>query len=90
MKGCSMMAKQYNQETRELILQLNEQGQSVPSLAREYGISEATIYNWKKAYTPDEETGKSQADIHQMEKKMHRLEQENDILKKAITIFTKE
>ncbi|KFN92904.1 IS3/IS911 family transposase [Tetragenococcus muriaticus 3MR10-3] len=85
-----MMAKKYNQETRELILQLNKQGQSVPSLAREYGISEATIFNWKKEYTPDEETGKSQADIHQMEKKMHRLEQENDILKKAITIFTKE
>lgn len=85
-----MMAKKYNQETRELILQLNEQGQSVPSLAREYGISEATIFNWKKEYTPDEKTGKSQADIHQMEKKMHRLEQENDILKKAITIFTKD
>ncbi|WP_212880421.1 IS3 family transposase [Tetragenococcus halophilus] len=78
-----MMAKQYNQETRELILQLNEQGQSVPSLAREYGISEATIYNWKKAYTPDEETGKSQADIHQMEKEMHRMKQEIDILKKG-------
>ncbi|AYW49713.1 IS3 family transposase [Tetragenococcus halophilus] len=78
-----MMAKQYNQETRELVLQLNEQGQSVPSLAREYGISEATIFNWKKEYTPDKETGKSQADIHQMEKKMHRLEQENDILKKG-------
>ncbi|GMA54896.1 hypothetical protein GCM10025857_62530 [Alicyclobacillus contaminans] len=42
------MTKRYNQETRELILQLNEQGQSVPSLAHEYGISEATIYNWKK------------------------------------------
>ncbi|AYW47372.1 IS3 family transposase [Tetragenococcus osmophilus] len=78
-----MMAKKYNQETRELILQLNKRGQSVPSLAREYGISEATIFNWKKEYTPDEETGKSQADIHQMEKKMHRLEQENDILKKG-------
>ncbi|WP_399266660.1 hypothetical protein [Tetragenococcus halophilus] len=53
-------------------------------------MSEATIYNWKKAYTPDEETGKSQADIHQMEKEMHRMKQEIDILKKAITIFTKE
>ncbi|WP_146028795.1 transposase, partial [Tetragenococcus halophilus] len=63
---------------------------SVPSLAREYGISEATIYNWKKAYTPGEETGKSQADIHQMEKEMHRMKQEIDTLKKAITIFTKE
>ncbi|MCO8294475.1 IS3 family transposase [Tetragenococcus halophilus] len=77
------MTQRYNQETRELILQLNEQGQSVPSLAREYGISEATIYNWKKAYTPDEETGKSQADLRQMEKEMHRLRQENDILKKG-------
>ncbi|AYW48870.1 IS3 family transposase [Tetragenococcus osmophilus] len=77
------MTKRYNQETRELILQLNEQGQSVPSLAHEYGISEATIYNWKKEYTPDEETGKSQADFHQMEKEMHRLKQENDILKKG-------
>lgn len=84
------MTQLYNQETRELVLQLNEQGQSVPSLAREYGISEATIYNWKKEYTPDEETGRSQADLRQMEKEMHRLRQENDILKKAITLFTKE
>ena len=53
-----MMTQRYNQETRELVLQLNEQGQSVPSLAREYGISEATIYNWKKEYTPDEEGAK--------------------------------
>jgi len=90
MKGCPFMTQRYNQETRELILQLNEQGQSVPSLACEYVISEATIYNWKKEYTPDEETGKSQADIHQMEKEMHRMKQEIDILKKATTIFTKE
>ncbi|BAK95636.1 transposase [Tetragenococcus halophilus] len=53
-----MIAKKYNQETKELSLQLNEQGQSVPSLAREYGISGATIFNWKKEYTPDKETGK--------------------------------
>ncbi|MDN6571728.1 MAG: hypothetical protein L0L22_12110, partial [Staphylococcus equorum] len=26
--------------------------------AREYGISEATIYNWKKEYSPDEEGAK--------------------------------
>ncbi|GEN90651.1 transposase [Tetragenococcus koreensis] len=84
------MAKQYNQETRELVLRLNEQGQSVTSLAREYGIAEQTIYKWKKAYTPDKETGKSQAELQQMEKEMHRLKQENDILKKAITLFTKE
>ncbi|MDN6617999.1 MAG: IS3 family transposase, partial [Enterococcus sp.] len=75
--------KQYNQETRELVLRLNEQGQSVTSLAREYGIAEQTIYKWKKAYTPDKETGKSQAELQQMEKEMHRLKQENDILKKG-------
>ncbi|BAK93731.1 transposase [Tetragenococcus halophilus] len=69
------MTKRYNQETRELILQLNEQGQSVPSLAHEYGISEATIYNWKKEYTPYEETGKSQTDLHQMEKEEVYLRQ---------------
>ena len=76
------MAKGYNQETRELILELNKQGQSVASLAREYGVSEQTIYKWKKELTPSKETGKSLADIHQMEKEMFRLRQENEILKK--------
>ena len=59
-----MMTKQYNQETRELILQLKEQGQSVPSLAREYGI-EVTIFNWKKEYLLNKEMGKSQADLQE-------------------------
>lgn len=67
------MTKRYNQETKELVLQLNEQGQNVPSLACEYGISEATVYNWKKEYTPDEETRRSQANLHQLEKEMYRL-----------------
>jgi putative transposase len=32
------------------ILKQNEAGRSVKELAREYGISDATFYNWKAKY----------------------------------------
>lgn len=52
------MANHYNKETKQMILALNQQGQSIASLAREYGIAEQTIYKWKKALLPSDETGK--------------------------------
>ncbi|MDN6572670.1 MAG: hypothetical protein L0L22_16985 [Staphylococcus equorum] len=65
-----------------MILQLNEQEQSIASLVRVYEISEQTNYRWKKIYIPDKVTGKSQAVLRQMEKVAHRLKQGKAIQKK--------
>ncbi|EPM7560286.1 transposase [Enterococcus faecium] len=83
------MAKKYSQEKKELILQLVATGKSVAEISREYGIAEQTIYKWKKSNSPISGSSTTPAQIKQMEKEMIRLRQENEILKKAMAIFTK-
>ncbi len=55
------------------ILKEYEAGREVKDLCRDYGISRATFYNWKKKY--------SGMDSHQL-KKLKELEEENRRLKR--------
>ena len=79
----------YEENFKQMIVELNQTGRSVQGLAKEYGLSEATIYKWKKSNTTVTGSSLTPAQIKQMEKEMTRLRQENEILKKAMAIFTK-
>ena len=63
------------------ILKQQEAGISVKDLAREHGISEATIYNWKAKY------GGMEANEL---KRMKDLEEENSRLKRIVANLTLE
>lgn len=71
---------------------------SVKSIAAELGISDNTLFNWKKKYLQDARNsfpGKGhmnpeQEELRRKDKEIARLKMERDILKKAITYFTKE
>ena len=63
------------------ILKQQEAGISVKDLAREQGISEATIYNWKAKY------GGMEANEL---KRMKDLEEENSRLKRIVANLTLE
>jgi transposase len=61
-------------------------------LSSEYGISKSTIAGWVKKAKPiivDKDTTITSTDYQAMLKKMARLEEENEILKKAMAIFAK-
>jgi len=45
-----MKSGRFSEEQIIGILKLHEVGQKVADLAREHGVSEATIYNWKSRY----------------------------------------
>ncbi|PNE48990.1 transposase [Enterococcus avium] len=81
--------KKYNQERKDIILQLVATGKPVAEISREYGIAEQTIYKWKKNNTPVAVTSMTPAQIKQIEKEMTCLRKENEFLKKAMVIFTK-
>ena len=55
------------------IIKEQEQGRNTSDLCREYGVSQATFYNWKKKY--------SGMDASQL-KRLKELEQENARLKR--------
>jgi len=84
--------KRYNDDFRKMVVDLYRSGQSVRELSSEYGVSEVTIYAWIKKFNPVElEDGSSVTpnDYAKMQKEMLKLQQENEILKKAMAIFAK-
>jgi len=84
--------KRYNDDFCKMVVDLYHSGQSVRSLSSEYGVSEVTIYAWIKKFTPmDLEDGSSitSDDYANLQKQMHKLQEENDILKKAMAKFAK-
>ncbi len=84
--------KQYDETMKKTIVELYESGRSATDLAREYDLSVKNIYNWKKLYgTIKSEDGitTNNKEIIELKKENARLQQEVEILKKAMVIFTK-
>jgi len=84
--------KQYTDEYKNTIVELYNSGKTISELSSEYGISKSTISGWIKKAKPitiDKDTTVTNSDYQKMLKRMAQLEEENEILKKAMAIFTK-
>jgi len=82
----------YTDDFRKMVVDLYTCGQSVKDLSGEYGVSEVTIYAWIKKFNPVElEDGSSITpdDFVKLQKQMLKVQEENEILKKAMAIFAK-
>ncbi len=79
----------YEENFKQMIIELNQTGRSVRELAKEYGLSEATIHKWKNLYLPDQSTGLTGKEVAELRKENARLNEELEILKKAAAIFSR-
>lgn len=70
-----MKKKRYSETQIIRILKEVEGGRPVAGVARQYGVSEPTIFRWKKKYA-----GLSESEL----KRMKALEEENRRLKKIV------
>ncbi len=79
--------RKYDAQFKEEALKQIENGQSVSSVAQALGISEALLYQWRKrsAGSPMGNT----VEVELLRKQVKQLETERDILKKALTIFSR-
>ena len=74
-----------------------EEGQTLAGTARDLGITENMLSRWRKEYLADQGQafpGKGrmkpdEEEIRQLKRRVADLEQERDILKKALVIFSK-
>jgi len=91
--------RNYDREFKKSAVKLVlESGRSVKSIAEELGISDNTLFIWKKRYQEDAKNafpGKGhmkpeQEELRRKDREIARLKMERDILKKAIAYFTKE
>ena len=60
-------------------------GQSVASVARELGVAEGVLHNWKKLKL--ETSSDLERENLELKKRLKEVEMERDILKKAALIF---
>ena len=81
-----------DEEFKKTIVNLYESGKGISELSREYGVSKSVITDWIKKYKSiTTSTGEvtNNDEILKLKKKNHELEQEVEILKKAVAIFSK-
>ncbi|ANS76560.1 transposase [Paenibacillus yonginensis] len=81
---------------RQTVQHIKESGQTVAEVARELKINDNTVYGWVKKFGTDPEVVAAQvfkSDEHQMremQKRIRELQEENEILKKAMHYFAKD
>lgn len=87
--------RRYDAEFKENILKLNAQGRSVSSLSASFGVSESVIHRWKSEQREQgislgqSEESELLAEVKRLRSQLREVEQERDILKKALGIFSR-
>ena len=84
--------KQYTEEFKNTIVELYNAGKSLAELSSEYALSKSTITGWikkNKIIAIDKNTTVTTAEYQAILKKNKQLEEENEILKKAMGIFAR-
>lgn len=85
--------KRYDEDFKKMIVNLyHTTDHTYKSLESEYGVTGASIQKWVKELTPinpSDENSLSPREISELKKKIAQIEQENEILKKAMAILAK-
>ena len=82
----------FNEEFKKMIVEMYDGGESVNDLSIKYEVSRPTVYNWIKQFKPiqlDDGESTDMREIVQLKREMIKLKEENEVLKKCITIFSR-
>lgn len=91
--------RKYDKEFKLMALELMETHKSVKQVADELGVGTSLLYYWRKCFLEKGEGGfqgevsrslsSDEAEIARLRKELREVEIERDILKKAVSIFSK-
>lgn len=82
--------RRYDAEFKASALRLVEGGRSVPSVADSLGIDKSLLYTWRREAEPVPAEAEAElSENDRLRKRVLELEQERDILKKALAIFSR-
>lgn len=85
--------KKYDEDFKKTLVALFESGKKLSELEREYGVNESTIRAWVNKYgtiTTSSGEKTNNDEILKLKKKNKELEQEVEILKKVVAIFSRQ
>jgi transposase len=87
----------FTAEFKELAVQRVKDGETIPAVGSELGISHQTVRNWVKAADGGKLTGAGsrvvtpqEMELSRLRAEVVRLQRENEIIKKAVAYFAKD
>ena len=86
----------YPEPFRREAVELVRQGRAIPDVAESLGVSAQSLRNWVKQDQLDRRerddglTSAERDELSELRKRVKRLEQERDILKRATALFARE
>ena len=79
--------RRYEESFKAEVLKQISQGRSIKELSESLGVSESNIYSWR-AQSSGKRVGQD-GEIKRLKKQIKDLETDNEILKKALQIFSR-
>ena len=86
MKKLKREYKKYDPSFKADVVKQIRQGRSVRELSKTLGVSEGLLYKWKSQ--DKEKVQDESSELKDLRKQLKSLQEENDILKKALRIFS--
>ena len=90
------MRTKYENEFKVMIVELLKAGQKIPSVSKEYSLNEGMIRRWRREFestkgdfSKKKDLSAEELEIKRLKKEMADVKMERDILKKAVSIFSK-
>lgn len=90
------MTKRYNNELKVTIVELLQSGMKAKQISEDYGVAPSLISRWKKEYeaksgdfSKKRELTVEEQELKALRKELRDVKMERDILKKAVSIFSK-
>lgn len=85
----------YSDEFREQLVKLVESGRKTSEVAKQYGVARTSVDSWVKKYHNSgsfrdaDNRSAAEIELRELKKKLHQLQLEYDILKKAVAIMSR-
>ena len=80
--------RKYDDQFKLNALKMVDNGQSVRSVAQSLGVNENLLHKWKNARHTGANAAESE--VIELRHKLRQVETERDILKKALSIFSRQ
>src|SRR5919204_2535129 len=80
--------RKYDEQFKQQALSMIRHGQPVRSVAQALGVSENLLHQWNRSARAGQSA--AEQEVEQLRQRLRQVEMERDILKKALSIFSRQ